>query len=80
MRLIKLLVLMAALTVCVGASECSGGSSGGNNSAGDFSGGIEPGPDPGQNPGPASPVPEPSSALIFGLGTLIAAGVTRRRR
>jgi len=77
MRHLKLALLVAALTACVGASECSGSGSSGSKASANFgSGGIDP---PGSDGGdPVTPTPEPSGALLFGLGTLIAAAATRR--
>lgn len=78
MRHLKLALLMASLIACVGASECGGSSSGGSKAAASFdSGGIDS-PDSDRD-GPMAPTPEPSGALIFGLGTLIAAVAVRRR-
>jgi len=34
----------------------------------------------GTRPEPSNPMPEPSSALIFGAGLLVAGGVARKRR
>lgn len=80
MRKQLLLVLMLGLA-SMGA-DCSDGGSGGANTSSSSSFNVsveEPGGD-GEVPGDTGPsVPEPSSALVFGAGLLVAGMISRRR-
>lgn len=85
MRSIRLLVLIAALSACVGASECSE-SGQGQLDAGTFKiAGVESNSDTNTETTtvdlrePSTPMPEPGSAALFGLGALIAAAAMRRQ-
>lgn len=76
MRFIRVLVLAGVLSTCIGASECSdsSGSSSTGNSFQDTT--TEEGSDRDEQPG--TPMPEPGSAALFGIGALIAIAVTRQ--
>jgi hypothetical protein len=71
-----LLPLLMALVACMG-SECSGGSSSGSSGAKSSS--STSGIDKNDHIEAQAPVPEPSAALIFGLGLLVAGIATRRK-
>lgn len=72
-----LLPLLISLFACLG-SECSGSSSSGSASSSAASG-VTLANQEAQNHFEA-PVPEPSAALVFGLGLLAAGVVARRKR
>jgi hypothetical protein len=76
MRRRLLLTLLVALTACLG-SECS--DSGSSHGAASTSFAAAANETERENP-TAPPVPEPSAALVFGVGLLIAGAVTRRNR
>lgn len=77
MRRSLLLTLMIALPACLG-SECSG-SSGRHGASGDSSFTATT-PAPETDPINIPATPEPSAALVFGVGLLVARAVARRRR
>jgi hypothetical protein len=71
-----LLTLMFALAASIG-NDCSGGSSGSSSAAGS-TGSAVAAVEEGQSL--EVPVPEPSAALLFGLGLLVAGVAIRRKR
>ena len=75
MRRIYLLTLLTALTACLG-SECSGG---GNHSNAAGASAPITAPSGEITRDPAAPTPEPSAALVFGVGLLVAFAASRRR-
>ena len=83
MRRRVLLILLTALCACLGA-ECSdsGGTQTGDAGDGTTHGTMSSGQPPGsidlEQPF-GLPVPEPSAALVFGTGLLIAAGALALR-
>ena len=72
MRRLRLIALVAAISASLGASDCSSSSSSKKSSNNNSFQAEEQ--------SPAAPMPEPGSALIFGLGALIAATALRRKR
>jgi len=71
--------LLMALTACLG-SECSGGGSGGNSSAAGSPDVFAAATANGDEGTFVAPVPEPSAALVFSVGLLIAGALARRSR
>ncbi len=72
-----LLPLLISLFACLG-SECSSSSSSGSGSSAAASGATAANQDAKNHL--EAPVPEPSAALVFGLGLLAAGVATRRKR
>ena len=80
MRRRLLLILFVTLTACLG-SECSGSGSGNSVAAASAqTASVGTGEEIGDDTGFVAPVPEPSAALVFGVGLLIAGAVSRRNR
>lgn len=73
-----LLPLLISLFACLG-SECSGSSSSGSASNSSAASGVSIASQEATDHFEA-PVPEPSAALVFGLGLLAAGVATRRKR
>jgi len=81
MKRSMLLPLLFAIPLSLGA-DCSGGSSssGGSSAAASRTVFELDAPEPIEAERPGAPVPEPSAALIFGLGLLVAGVASRRSR